>query len=233
MIVRTAVLLLFYSALVLCLIPLLFLAMPFGIREPLVNLGKWAMRASRIILGLRVDVEGRDQAPGAGPFVYMSNHLSLLDGPLLYMLIRRPVRVILKSSIFRLPVVGFGMRYVGFVPVDRRGTNGGRAAIARAAVMMKEKGYSFLVFPEGTRSRTGELQAFRRGGFFLARTADAPIVPVSIRGTFKLMPKGKIIPRKGTIRVVFHPPVSAPESGTGDLGAWVNAVRERILSVPD
>ena len=143
MIFRTAVLLLFCILLVLCLIPLLFLAIPFGIREPLVNLGKWAMRVSRFILGLRVEVEGRDQAPEAGAFVYMSNHASMLDGPLLFLLIRRPVRVIMKSSIFRIPVVGLGMKYVGFVPVDRSGASGGRVAIARAASMIKKKGYSF------------------------------------------------------------------------------------------
>ena len=233
MIVRTAVLLFFYILIVLCFIPVLLIAVVFGIREPLVNIGKGAMRVSRFILGLRVDVEGRDQAPEAGPFVYMSNHASMLDGPLLFLLIRRPVRVIMKSSIFRIPVIGPGMRYVGFVPVDRRGTNGGRAAIARAAVMMKEKGYSFLVFPEGTRSLTGELQAFRRGGFFLARAADVPIVPVSIRGAFELMPKGKWIPRKGTVRVVFHSPVPSPEGPPADLTAWMNVVRERISSVPD
>ena len=233
MIFRTAVLLLFCVLLVLCLIPLLFLAIPFGIREPLVNLGKWAMRASRFILGLRVEVEGRDQALEAGAFVYMSNHASMLDGPLLFLLIRRPVRVIMKSSIFRIPIVGLGMKYVGFVPVDRSGTRGGRVAIARAAAMIKKKGYSFLIFPEGTRSRTGELQAFRRGGFFLAREANVPIVPVSIRGTFELMPKKRLVPRKGTVRVVFHPPVSAPESGTGDLGTWMNTVRERLSSLPD
>jgi len=232
-IIRTSVLLLFYVLLILCVIPVLLIAMVFGLRELLVNIGKGAMRVSRAILGLRVDVTGGDPAPPAGPFVYMSNHASLLDGPLLFLLIRRPVRVIMKSSIFRIPVVGLGMRYVGFVPVDRKGTSGGRTAIARAAAMMRKKGYSFLIFPEGTRSPTGELQAFRRGGFFLAREAGAPIVPVSIRGTFELMPKKRLIPRKGTIRVVFHPPAAAPEPGTGDLGAWAQAVRERIASIPD
>jgi 1-acyl-sn-glycerol-3-phosphate acyltransferase len=157
----------------------------------------------------------------------------MLDGPLLFLFIRRPVRVIMKSSIFRIPVIGLGMKYVGFVPVDRSGTSGGRVAIARAAAMIKKKGSSFLIFPEGTRSRTGELQAFRRGGFFLAREANVPIVPVSIRGTFELMPKKRLVPRKGTVRVVFHPPVSAPESGTGDLGTWMNTVRERLSSLPD
>ncbi|MHB8053790.1 MAG: lysophospholipid acyltransferase family protein [Candidatus Aminicenantales bacterium] len=234
MIFRMAALLLFYVLVILCVIPILFLAMLFGWREILLNYGKGAMRVSRAILGLHVEVEGRDPDALAGPFVYMSNHLSVLDGPLLFMHIPRPVRIIMKSSIFRIPVAGLGMRYVGFVPVDRKGTNGGRIAIDRAAEMMKKKKYSFLIFPEGTRSQTGELQGFRRGGFFLARAAHAPIVPVSIRGTFALMPKGKLIPRRGgRIRIVFHPPVPPPEPAAGDLAAWMAAVRERLASVPD
>jgi len=233
MIFRIAALLLFYVLVILGVIPVVFLAMLFGWRELLVNIGKGAMRVSRAILGLRVDVEGHDPDPSAGPFVYMSNHLSLLDGPFIFMLIPRPVRIIMKSSIFRIPVAGLAMRYAGFVTVARKGTNGGRIAIERAAGMMKEKKYSFLIFPEGTRSRSGQLQAFRRGGFFLARAARAPIVPVSIYGTFALMPKGKMIPRRGRIRVVFHPPVPPPEAASEDLAAWMAAVRERLASVPD
>jgi 1-acyl-sn-glycerol-3-phosphate acyltransferase len=202
-----------------------------GRREFLFAIGKWAMRVSRAILGLKVEVEGADPPPGAGPFVYMSNHLSLLDGPLMFIVIPRNVRIIMKASIFRIPVIGSVMQYGGFIPVDRKGRNGGRNAIERAAETMRENKHSFLIFPEGTRSRTGELAAFRRGGFFLARAARAPIVPVSIRGTFALMPKGRKIPRKGRIRVIFHPPVPPP--APDDLAAWTAAVRERIASVPE
>jgi len=158
----------------------------------------------------------------------MSNHASLLDGPLIFMLIRRPIRVIMKTSVFRLPVVGPGMRFVGFVPVDRRGEKTGRGALEAAARMMRDKGYSFLIFPEGTRSRTGKLQPLRRGGFFLARSAEAPIVPVSVRGTLEILPKGKLLPKKGTIRVVFHPAILFPGPSPEGMDAWMAAVRERL-----
>jgi 1-acyl-sn-glycerol-3-phosphate acyltransferase len=232
MIFRTAVLLLFYVLIGLGLIPVLLFAVVSGKREFLYGIGKGAMRASRAILGLKVDREGADPSPADGPVVYMSNHLSLLDGPLLFLAIPRHVRIIMKKSIFRIPVIGPSMRYAGFVPVDRKGRNGGRIAIEQAVEVIKDKGYSFLIFPEGTRSRTGGLQAFRRGGFFLARAAGVPIVPVSIRGTFALMPKGKAIPRKGRVRLVFHPPMPPPEAGPADLEAWMAAVRERLESVP-
>lgn len=231
MILRTAVVLLFYLLIALAIIPVLLFVVVTGKRELLYAIGKGAMGVSRAVLGLTVEMEGSDPPPDGGPVVYMSNHLSLLDGPLLFLIIPRNVRIIMKKSIFRIPVIGPGMRYAGFVPVDRKGTSGGRAAIEEAAAVIKGKGYSFLIFPEGTRSRTGAIQAFRRGGFFLARAAGVPIVPVSIRGTFALMPKGKRVPRKGPVRVVFHPPVP-PEEEAADLSAWMAAVKERIESVP-
>jgi 1-acyl-sn-glycerol-3-phosphate acyltransferase len=228
MLIRTVLLVLFYVILLLAMVPVLLTAMIFGIREPLVNIGKGAMRLSRVILGLRVEVEGLPEEDDSRPRVYMSNHVSLLDGPLIFMLIRRPIRVIMKTSVFRLPVVGPGMRFVGFVPVDRRGEKTGRGALEAAARMMRDKGYSFLIFPEGTRSRTGKLQPLRRGGFFLARSAEAPIVPVSVRGTLEILPKGKLLPKKGTIRVVFHPAIPFPGPSPEGMDAWMAAVRERL-----
>jgi 1-acyl-sn-glycerol-3-phosphate acyltransferase len=233
MLIRTAVVLLFLFVVVICVLPVVLLAVLFGFREPLLGIGKWTMKVSRAILGLKVEVDGDAGGGDAGPCVFMSNHLSLLDGPILYLSIRRPVRIIMKKSIFRIPVAGRGMRHVGFVPVDRKGANGGRIAIFQAAEMIKERGYSFLIFPEGTRSLTGKLGPFRRGGFFLARQAGVPIVPISIRGSYELMPKGKMIPRKGRIRVVFHPPIPAPEGMEADLTPWMNAVRERLLPGPE
>jgi 1-acyl-sn-glycerol-3-phosphate acyltransferase len=230
MLIRTVLLVLLYVILLLAMVPVLLTAMIFGIREPLVNIGKGAMRLSRAILGLRVEVEGLPEVENSRACVYMSNHASLLDGPLIFMLIRRPIRVIMKTSIFRLPVVGPGMRFVGFVPVNRQGTKSGRGAIEDAARMMRDRGYSFLIFPEGTRSLTGKLQPFRRGGFFLAGAAEAPIVPVSLRGTFELLPKGRRIPRRGTIRVVFHKPIPPPGPAPEDMAGWMAAVRDRLSS---
>ena len=100
------------------------------------------------------------------------------------------------------------MKFVGFVPVDRKRARGGKRSIERAAALMRERGYSYLVFPEGTRSRDGRIKDFRRGGFFLALESGAPIVPISITGTFELMPKGSLFARPGRVRVQFHPPIS-------------------------
>ncbi len=229
-VVRTAILLIFYVVLVLLLTPVLLVFWPLGIRDPLLDMGKWAMAASRSVLRLGIEVSGLEYVDPAKSYVFMANHLSFLDGPLLFYVIPQRVRVILKKSIFRIPIVGPGMRFVGFVPVDRKRASGGKRSIDEAARMMKERGYSFLIFPEGTRSRTGRLQPFKRGGFFLALAAQAPIVPITIKGTFELMPKGRIFPRRGRIKVIFHPPVETAGRAVENIPALLEAVRQAIAS---
>ncbi len=166
------------------------------------------MRVGRLILGIDMEVAGLERLDRQIPYVFMSNHLSFLDGPLLMTVIDRPARVIVKRFVFRIPVLGLGMRFSGYVPLDKEGAGAGRRSIAKAAKLIKEKGYSFLIYPEGQRSWDGKMQPFRRGGFFLAIDTGAPIVPVSIRGTFELMPRGRWLVRKGPVRIVFHEPVS-------------------------
>lgn len=228
--VRTAILLIFYLVLVILLTPVLIVFWPLGIRDPLLTVGKWAMGVSRRILGLKVEVCGLEHLEPTRPYVFMANHLSFLDGPALFYVIPRKVRVILKKSVFKIPVVGPGMKFVGFVPVDRKRAAGGKRSIDRAIRMMNERGYSFLIFPEGTRSRDGRLQTFKRGGFFLAIGSGAPIVPVTIKGTYELMPKGKFWPMPGKIQFIFHSPVPAAGLTTDDIPQLMEQVRQRIAS---
>ncbi|MCD6193207.1 MAG: 1-acyl-sn-glycerol-3-phosphate acyltransferase [Candidatus Aminicenantes bacterium] len=228
---RTIILLIVYVVLVLVAgLPILFFSFLTHRPEPLLALGKFAMRISPAVLGLRLKVFGRESIDPHKNYVFMANHLSFLDGPLLFLVIPQPVRVILKREIFRIPFVGIGMKMVDFVPVDRRGVQGGKKAIQKAAQLMKERGYSFLIFPEGTRSRTGEMQAFRRGGFFLALESGAPIVPITVKGTFELMPRGSFFCRPGQIEVIFHPPVSTKGYTPENMPELIELVRKKILT---
>jgi 1-acyl-sn-glycerol-3-phosphate acyltransferase len=227
---RTIFLFVLYILIVIGITPVLLFCMLFGIREPLYEVGKAAMRLSRWILGLRLDVTGLEHVDRTKSCVFMGNHTSFIDGPLLFTVIPQHVRVIMKKSVFKLPVLGLGMKYVGFVPVDRNRAQRGKEAIERAARVMRDKGYSFLIFPEGTRSLDGTLGAFRRGGFFLAAESGAPIVPVSIRGTFEIMPKGRFFVNKGRIHVSFRPAIPARGSGAQDLADLMGKIRASLLN---
>lgn len=228
---RTIVLLVIYVLLVFVAgIPLLLFSFLTRRSQPLIALGKFGMSLGPKVLGLKVKVHGREFVNPQQTYIFMANHLSFLDGPLLFWAIPQPVRVILKKGIFKIPLVGLGMKMVGFVPVDRRGVKGGKMAIQRAAQMVREKGYSFLIFPEGTRSRSGQIQPFRRGGFFLALESRAPIVPITIKGTFELMPRGSFFCRSGPIEVYFHPPIAVEDYDVSRMPQLIDLVSQTIAS---
>ena len=229
MLPRTFIASLFFLLALLGLLLLFVVCLVIRRRDPLLTYARGVLKFGRLILGLGVRVTGREHLAGRTPRVFMANHSSFLDGPLLFILTPEKLRVIMKKSLFRIPILGPGMKYVGFIPVDRRGS-GGKAGIERAAAAMRAEGRSFLIFPEGTRSRDGEIQAFRRGGFFLALGAQSPIIPVSIRGAFQIMPRGRWVPRRGTVDIIFHPPVETAGAGPNGMDALMEKVRNAVAS---
>ena len=228
-VVRTVVFAVFVAIALVLLIPVIGACALFRKPNTLIRIGQWAVRVGCRVIGIRVEVSGLERVPVGTSLVFMANHLSFLDGPVLATAVRRPVRIILKKSIFRVPVLGVGMRYLDFVPVDRKGAKGGQKSVRRAARLIRERGYSFLVFPEGTRSRDGRTGPFRRGGFFLALEAGAPIVPVTIAGSYELMPRGQWYARPGTIRFTFHGLVAVDGYSVETMGALIEKVRESIV----
>jgi 1-acyl-sn-glycerol-3-phosphate acyltransferase len=226
--IRTILLLIIVVILTIALCPMLLVCFPLRIRKPFFAIGKWAMHLAQWILGLPIEVTGLEKVETKATYLFMANHLSLIDGPLLFMLIPQPIRVILKKEAFRIPVIGQAMKHVGFVPVDRKGIRGGKASIDKAARMIKEEGRSFLIFPEGTRSRDGRLQPFKRGGFFLAVLSQVPVVPISIKGTFELMPRKSFFINRGKIIVRFHEPVSVRKYNQDNLSGLMKGVELAI-----
>jgi len=204
---RNLLFVLVYIVLLLVGLPVLLVCAVFGLREAFVAYGQWMMRVGRDILGIRVEARGVERLDRRTPYIFMSNHLSFLDGPLLTTVLDRPTRFIVKRFVVRIPVLGWGMLLVGYVPVDKEGVGEGKSRIARAVSLVKERGYSFVIFPEGTRSLDGQLQPFRRGGFFLALETGSPIVPISIKGSYELMPRRKWLIRKGHVQITFHEPI--------------------------
>jgi 1-acyl-sn-glycerol-3-phosphate acyltransferase len=227
---RTIVLCIVYGIIAILFIPVIILCFLIRWPHPIILIGKGAIRLGQKILGMRLEVSGLERIEKKTSYVFMCNHLSAVDGPLLFILIPQSIRVILKKEAFRIPVIGLAMRLVGFIPVDRKGLRGGKKSIDRATRTIKEKGYSFLIFPEGTRSRDGKLQLFKRGGFFLALNSQVPVAPVSIQGTFELMPKKSFFIKKGNVRVIFHPVVPVKEFNRDTLPRLMDRVRDAVKS---
>ena len=165
---RTVILLAAYVVLCLAAVPLLLICTIFRWKRPIQAYSRFSLRLGRRILGIQLELRGMENFDREKPYIFMPNHLSLLDGPILFLVIPRFVRVILKRSVFKFPIIGQAMRVVDFIPVNRQGRESGIKSIQKAARMIQEKKVPFLIFPEGTRSRSGELQRLRRGGFFLA-----------------------------------------------------------------
>ncbi|MGC2333531.1 MAG: lysophospholipid acyltransferase family protein [Candidatus Acidiferrales bacterium] len=154
------------------------------------------------LAGIGTRVEGIENIPSCA-CVLAANHASNLDGVILLPAIPRRISLLAKRELFRLPVLGLGMRLAGFVAVDRAGKQAA-AGIATAVDTLKA-GLSVFIFPEGTRSPDGRLQPFKKGAFAMAIEAGVPIVPVAIAGTYRLLRRGAWIARPGEVLVSFGP----------------------------
>jgi len=225
---RTFFLFVLIFVLAILLTPVLLVSCITKRSQPIIGIGKFAIRLGQKIVGINLDVKGLEKINRKSSYVFMANHLSFIDGPMLFMLIPHPVRVLLKKEAFRIPIIGSGMRCAEFVPVDRKGLKGGKKSIDKATKLIKDKGYSFLIFPEGTRSRDGHPQVFKRGGFFLAVNSQTPIVPITIKGSFALMPRGSVFIKKGNVKVTFHKPVSINGYDRNNLTELSNKVESII-----
>jgi len=180
------------------------------------------------LAGIKLEIRGREKIPSGRAVVFMPNHQSMCDPPAL-MGILPPVLVLLKRSLFRIPALGPAMRMRGFVPIEREHRERAMQAVEEAVSKLRA-GHSFLVYPEGTRSPDGRLLPFKRGAFLMAMRAQAPIVPISVSGAYKIMRKGEMSLHPGTVRITFHDPVPT-EGHSGDARSVViEKVRAAIIA---
>jgi 1-acyl-sn-glycerol-3-phosphate acyltransferase len=191
----------------------------------------WAMavvRSGLRLSGIRVEAEWRAQVDPAQTYIFLSNHVSNLDPPVLFPLLPGHPVAFLKRSLMKIPVLGYGMRLGDFIPVDRDGRVESAVESVEAAARVLASGVHVLSFVEGTRSRTGRLQPFKKGPFFLAMTSGTPVVPVSIYGTEAMMRKGSLRIFPATAHVTFHAPLQPRDYASRD--DLMAAVREAIAS---
>jgi 1-acyl-sn-glycerol-3-phosphate acyltransferase len=193
--------------------------------DVLLRVGFWIARAGLPLVGVRVVVHGLDHLP-RGASIVMANHSSNLDPPVLIPLLPGRVVIYLKASLMKIPVLGYAMRLAGFIPVLRDGSVESAKAASAAAERALGQGSCLVLFPEGTRSRDGSLLPFKRGPFILAMQSGAPVVAVSIVGATRLLPKGRLLLKAGTISVTFHPPLRPADFP--DKEELMEAVRSAI-----
>ena len=178
-------------------------------------------------VGIRYLVTGQEHVQRSRPTVYCVNHASNLEPPVVYMVlaaVHPRLRILYKAEIHRLPLLSTVFDVAGFVPIQRRSREQSRLAIETAAQALRD-GNSFLIFPEGTRSRTGELLAFKKGGFVMALKGKAAIVPLTILGARQAMRKGSPIIRPVTVSVRLGAPVDPSVYGLENRDALVATTR--------
>ncbi len=177
--------------------------------------------------GVKIELVGMDKFDPAGTYIYMSNHVSNLDPPVLAPLIPRRTSVLAKKEIWKIPIIGQALTLADIVPVERSNRDSAIESIRRAGEVMRH-GINMTIYPEGTRSPDGRMLPFKKGPFFLAMETGFPVVPVTILETEKMMPKGSSIIRRGTARLVFHEPIDPKNFATKE--ELMDAVRQAINS---
>lgn len=209
-------------------LPVIAYSLLTGTSDVLYRWGRWGISASMRLAGVRVRTEGVENIP-QGVCVFAANHVSNLDPPAALIGVPRRISFLAKKEVFSVPVVRTALRLGKIVPVDREHTEAAIASIDHAVGILRE-GISFFVFPEGTRSRDGNLRAFKKGTFVMAIKAGAPVVPVSILGSRERMPKGKLSTVPGEIVLRFGAPIDSTQYGVDERKELLDRVRAAVAA---
>ena len=191
----------------------------------LYRVGTWIAWTGVRLASVKVEVIGRERLDHSQTYIFMCNHVSNLDPPIVVPLIPRRTSVLVKKELFRVPILGRAMHMGSLVPVDRSNRDAAIASLAAAGEVLKQ-GINLTVFPEGTRSRDGLLLPFKKGPFYLAMDTGVPVVPMTIVGTYEILPRGRIAIRPGRATLIFHAPLYPRDFP--DRDALLAAVRAQI-----
>jgi 1-acyl-sn-glycerol-3-phosphate acyltransferase len=229
--VRSAATLLGVSLYVLIVSPpAMLLALIFGWKKHLYVLGHLGVRLGLFLSGIRVRLAGAEHLPHHRAAVYCANHQSNVDPPVLFDTLHPMIHILYKQEIDRIPLLARAFRMGGFIPVDRRKREASMRSIDAGAEAIR-RGCSFLIFPEGTRSKTEELLPFKKGGFIMAVKAQAPIVPVAIQGGRASMRRGSWIIRPVTLSIRVGPPVETAGCTLDQRDQLIDTVRKKITEL--
>ncbi len=210
--------------------PCLLIALLFRNRTLLYRVGHLGVWLGLRLSGIRMVVEGAQYIQRNRAAVYAANHTSQVEPPVLFDTLSElfpRLRILYKAELRKLPILVRAFDLAGFVPLERGNRDQSLPAIEGAAAALRE-GNSFLIFPEGTRSRTGELLPFKKGGFILAIKGQAPIVPVAISGARAAMRKGSLVIYPVTVHVCIAAPIETAGLTLDDRDTLITGVRREI-----
>ncbi len=184
--------------------------------------GLWA-RFGLFLAGVRLHIRDVEKIPDGQPVIFMGNHQSNFDILALYAALPHHFSWIAKEELFKIPFFGFAMRRAGYIPLDRGDGRRALKSMEEAARKIRN-GVSVIVFPEGTRTRDGNLLPFKRGGFLLAARAGVPIVPFTINGTARINPAKTLKLKRGNVSIHFSNPIET----TGSTGKKRDDLIDRV-----
>jgi 1-acyl-sn-glycerol-3-phosphate acyltransferase len=228
--IRATITYLFMGIYILLLAPPAMLWVSVWGDETLIyRLSRFCIRVAGWICGIRVTMEGQEKIAPEKAYVFLSNHQGNFDAPALIHSIPRNLKALIKMEMMRLPVFSLILKQLHFVPIERTNPKKAHTGIDLGAKMLAE-GKSFFAFPEGTRSRDGNLGKFKKGVFIMAIKAQVPVMPVTIIGSAKIQPPGSYAVKPGNIKVIFHDAIPTAGMGLEDRNRLVQLARDAIES---
>ena len=192
------------------------------------KVGKIWAKCILALSNIRVTVKGLSNLKPGRSYIYMANHMSNFDIPVLQAFLPVQFRWLAKAELYKIPVFGYAMKRAGYISIDRSDRESAIESLNKAAKIIRG-GISVVIFPEGTRSRTHNIQPFKKGGFFLAVDSGVPIIPIIIHGTGRIMPKKKMLIKPGNVTLEIEKPINSSCYTRETKDNLIEKVREVIL----
>jgi len=183
------------------------------------------------IAGVRVTAEGLEKIDPNGAYVFVSNHLSYMDTPVVLSTIPAQFRFMAKQGLFQIPFLGTHLAQAGHIPVPLGDPRGSVKSLTRAAEMIRARKISVLIFPEGGRSRDGVLQPFKEGAAYIAIKAGVPVVPLTLIGTRQILAMGSATFRRGAVTLRIGDPIATSHLTSRDRASLTECTRKQIAGM--